>query len=149
MTISPGRLRSWPLWILVIAVASGPWFGIVREPQWSRVTWIPFAGFEDKPRDMLVNFLLFVPFGWSFAKSRSRFAIPVAIAAAGLVSIAVELPQLFFRLRDPSATDVVMALCGAASGSLASRAFHRRHPRDAGGWAQGGDRSREQQSPRR
>ena len=50
-------MRSWPLWVLVIAVVSGPWFGVVREPQWSRVTWVPFLGFEDKPRDMVVNFL--------------------------------------------------------------------------------------------
>jgi glycopeptide antibiotics resistance protein len=48
------------------------------------------------------------------------------MAAATLVSIAVELPQLFFRLRDPSATDVVMAICGTCAGALASQAFHRR-----------------------
>ena len=57
-------------------VASGPWYGVVREPQWSRVTWIPFHGAEDKPRDMVVNVLLFVPFGWSFAKSRPRRTSP-------------------------------------------------------------------------
>ena len=62
-------MRSWPLWILVVVIASGPWFGVVRHPQWKRVTWIPFQGKEDKPRDILVNFLLWVPFGWSFAKS--------------------------------------------------------------------------------
>jgi glycopeptide antibiotics resistance protein len=142
------RIRSWPLWILVVAVASGPWFGVVHEPQWSRVTWIPFGGFSDKPRDMLVNFLLFVPFGWSFVKSHSRSnRIWRTMAAAAIVSIAVEVPQLFFRLRDPSATDVVMAICGACAGSLASQAFHRR---DAGGAARGGEaghRGGEEQQP--
>ena len=117
-------MRSWPFWILVVAIASGPWFGVVREPQWSRVTWIPFHGFEDRPRDMLVNFLLFLPFGWSFAKSRRARGIWLAAGAAAVVSTAVELPQLFFRLRDPSATDVVMAMCGAACGSLAAQALY-------------------------
>jgi glycopeptide antibiotics resistance protein len=144
------RVRSWPFWILFIAIASGPWFGFVREPQWSRVTWIPFQGFEDRPRDMLVNFLLFVPFGWSFAKSRPPFtAVWMAIAVAAVVSIAVEIPQLFFRLRDPSATDVVMALCGAAAGSLASQAFYRRDPGGAARRREAGQGRGEQQEPGR
>jgi len=125
-------MRSWPFWILAIAVASGPWFGVVARPQWERVTWVPFHGFEDKPRDVLVNMLLFVPFGWSFAKSRrGEIGTASAVAAAGIVSIAVEIPQLFYRLRDPSATDVVMALCGSAVGSLASQAFYGRDARRA------------------
>jgi glycopeptide antibiotics resistance protein len=126
------KIRSWPVWIFVIAVASGPWFGIVDHPQWKRVTWIPFHGFEDKPKDILVNFLLFVPFGWSFGKERSGVrAVTATIAAAAAVSIAVEAPQLFYRLRDPSATDVFMAMCGAGAGSLASQAFYWRDARGA------------------
>ena len=122
--------RSWPLWIVVIAVVSGPWFGIVTRPQWERVTLVPFHGFEDKPRDVLVNFLLFVPFGWSLAKTGSvRGRIGTAILAAAVVSLCVELPQLFYRLRDPSATDLVMAMLGSAAGSVASQAFHGRHAR--------------------
>jgi glycopeptide antibiotics resistance protein len=123
------RFRSWPFWIFVVAVASGPWFGVVGEPQWSRVTWIPFHGSEDKPRDIAVNFLMFVPFGWSFAKNRGRGAILRSMLAAAAVSVAVEVPQLFYRLRDPSATDVVMAMCGAGAGSLGSKAFHRGYAR--------------------
>jgi glycopeptide antibiotics resistance protein len=130
-------MRSWPFWILVVVVASGPWFGIVREPQWDRVTWIPFTGFGDKPRDMIVNVLLYVPFGWSFVKTRSRRASVLdVIAMAALVSIAVEIPQLFYRLRDPSMTDVVMAVIGAAAGSFASQALRRG---DAGGAQSGGE----------
>jgi glycopeptide antibiotics resistance protein len=136
-------VKLWMWWILVVIVVSGPWFGIVREPQWGRVTWIPFHGFEDKPRDVVANFLLFVPFGWSFAASRPRArSVPAAIALSAAVSLAVEIPQLFYRLRDPSATDVLMAICGAAAGSLAFQAFHwsdarratgRRQAREAGG----------------
>jgi glycopeptide antibiotics resistance protein len=126
-------VRSWPFWIAVVAVASGPWFGVVDRPQWHRVTWVPFHGFEDRPSDVVVNFLLFVPFGWSFAKTRrvarhpAAAALAATVASAAVVSIAVEIPQLFYRLRDPSATDVVMAMCGAGAGSLASQALNRRH----------------------
>ena len=120
-------MRSWPFWILVIAIASGPWFGVVRDPQWDRVTWVPFRGFEDKPMDVLQNFLLFLPFGWSFVKSRrDGGGVAAAAAAAIAVSIAVEIPQLFYRLRDPSATDVFVAMWGSMAGALASQAFYRR-----------------------
>ena len=130
-------MRSWPFWILVVVAASGPWFGVVSEPQWDRVTWIPFTGFGDKPQDMIVNVLLYVPFGWSFVKNRvPRARVRDAMIAAALVSIAVEIPQLFYRLRDPSTTDVVMAIVGAAAGSLASQTLHR-------GNASGADRGGE------
>jgi len=126
------RVRSWQFWILVVIIASGPWFGVVREPQWKRVTWIPFHGKEDKPRDILVNFLLFVPFGWSFSKSATgRRSVAATIARAAAVSLAVEIPQLFYRLRDPSATDVFMAMCGAGAGSFAAQALDWCHARGA------------------
>ena len=134
-------MRSWPFWIVVIAIASGPWFGVVSEPQWERVTWIPFRGFEDKPKDVLQNFLLFVPFGWSFVKSRRGLSGLVAtVAAAAAVSIAVEIPQLFYRLRDPSATDVFVAMCGSAFGSLTSQAFYRGDAGGAAGRREAGER---------
>lgn len=121
-------------WILVVVAVSGPWFGIVREPQWGRVTWIPFQGFEDKPRDIVANFLLFIPFGWSFAGSRpGARGVLASMATSLVVSLAVEIPQLFYRLRDPSATDVLMAICGAAAGSIAFQAFHGRNARGPAG----------------
>ena len=126
-------MRSWPFWSLLVIAVSGPWFGVVRDPQWDRVTWIPFFGFEDKPRDVLVNFLLFVPFGWSFVKTGGGRGAGAAMLAGAALSLAVEIPQLFFRLRDPSATDLLMAVCGAGAGSVASHAFHRRDARGAPG----------------
>lgn len=138
-------MRSWPFWTLLVVAASGPWFGIVGEPQWDRVTWIPFFGFEDTPRDVVVNFLLFVPFGWSFAKSAGGRGVAAAMAAGVALSLAVEIPQLFFRLRDPSATDVLMALCGAGAGSVASQAFYRRDARGAARGREAGERCSQQQ----
>jgi glycopeptide antibiotics resistance protein len=128
-------MKAWHWWFLIVVAVSGPWFGIVREPQWQRVTWVPFHGLDDKPRDMAANLLMWIPFGLTFARDRrgaGRVAI-VVLASLGL-SLVAEVPQLFYRLRDPSATDVVMAMCGSAAGALASQAFHRR---DAGGAPRG------------
>jgi glycopeptide antibiotics resistance protein len=124
-------MKAWHWWFLVVIAVSGPWYGFVREPQWHRVTWIPFLGAEDKPQDILMNFLMWVPFGALFPRARRGLACVAAAVAVGVaLSLAVEIPQLFFRLRDPSATDVLMALCGTAAGSVGAQAFHRR---DAGG----------------
>jgi glycopeptide antibiotics resistance protein len=138
-------MKLWQWWVLVVIVASGPWFGIVGEPQWQRVTWIPFTGAEDKPRDVVENFLMFVPFGLSFASGRRRaHPVAAAIAASAIVSLAVEIPQLFYRLRDPSATDVFMAMCGTAAGSVATQAFQRSHARRAAGRGKTGEECCEQ-----
>src|SRR3954470_14996255 len=134
-------MKLWVWWIVVALAVSGPWFGFASEPQWQRVTWIPFNGAEDKPRDIAANFLLFVPFGWSFGGGRRGAAALATTVAAGLaVSLCAEVPQLFYRLRDPSATDVLMAMCGSAAGSVAAQAFHRRQPGGAPGRRETGER---------
>jgi glycopeptide antibiotics resistance protein len=138
-------MRSWPFWTLLVIAVSGPWFGVVRDPQWERVTWIPFFGFEDKPQDVVVNFLLFVPFGWSFVKTGGGRGVAAALAAGAALSLAVEIPQLFFRLRDPSATDLLMAICGSGAGSVASQAFYRRDASGAAGRREAGQGCRQQQ----
>ena len=123
----------WKWWLLVVVLVSGPWFGVLRHPQWNRVTWIPFRGAEDKPRDVVANFLLWVPFGWSYAGSRRRRrSIAEAVRVGGAVSFTAEAAQLFFRSRDPSATDVLMAVCGIAVGALASQMFRSRRLRRSG-----------------
>lgn len=115
-------MKFWKWWILVVLAVSAPWFGVVRAPQWKRVTWIPFSGAEDKPRDVAANFLLYVPFGLSIAYDRDNTRrVGAAVLAALALSLSVEMAQLFFRLRDPSATDVLMAVCGSAAGALAAR----------------------------
>ena len=113
-------MKVWKWWVLVVLAVSGPWYGVVTHPQWNRVTWVPFRGAEDRPRDVAANFALWLPFGLSFAgASRGRHAVAAAALAAAAVSLPVETAQLFFRLRDPSATDVFMATCGSAAGALA------------------------------
>jgi glycopeptide antibiotics resistance protein len=121
-------MNVWKWWVLVVIAVSAPWFGVVRHPQWTRVTWVPFTGGEDKPRDVAANFLLYVPFGLSLGFDRGARRGDAAAALGALaLSLSVETAQLFFRLRDPSATDVLMAVCGSAAGSFAAQAFDGRH----------------------
>lgn len=120
-------MRFWHLWILLIVVASGPWFGLTSTPQWDRVTWIPFTGFEDKPKDTIVNLALFLPLGWTIAARRpTGRGLLVAVGAAFVTSLAVESMQLFCVLRDPSATDVLNNTIGGAIGAAGAVAWSRR-----------------------
>ena len=119
-------MKLWKWWLLVVIAASGPWYGVTRTPQWQRVTWIPFHGAEDKPRDMVANVAMWVPFGFSFAaQRRGASRVAAAVAATLGASCAVEAAQLFFVLRDPSATDVLAGVAGSALGAIAAQVLHR------------------------
>jgi glycopeptide antibiotics resistance protein len=120
-------VKFWQAWVVLIFVASGPWWGVLDRPQWSRVTWVPFTSRDDKPRDMLVNTLMFVPLGWTFKTKRRGVAGTLAVVATTLtVSLGAESMQLFCRLRDPSATDVVMNTVGTLAGAAGASIWRRR-----------------------
>jgi glycopeptide antibiotics resistance protein len=109
-------------WVPVVFALSLPTVGFTRHPQWGRVHIVPFSDPEDKPRDQLVNIAMFVPFGYLFARGRRMpGAFAGALAAAGIVSAAAEATQLFSTVRNPSGTDVTMAIAGAALGSLLAK----------------------------
>jgi glycopeptide antibiotics resistance protein len=103
-------------------IASFP-LGLTPVPQWDRVHLVPFTDPADKVEDFAVNILLFLPFGFSFARDRGLARLP---PAAGLVSATAELSQLFSTVRYPSGTDVTYAVVGAAVGGLASTILRRR-----------------------
>jgi glycopeptide antibiotics resistance protein len=113
------RIRAWAWWIPVVVGVSLPVIGFTTTPQWDRVHLIPFSDPEDKPRDELLNVAMFVPFGYLFARERRMpRALVRAMATAAIVSIGAETTQLFSIDRNPSATDVSMAIVGTAIGSL-------------------------------
>lgn len=119
------RIRGVPLWvwwIVLVWVISFPWTGFTPQPQWARVHAIPFMDPADRPRDMLANIALFIPFGYSFARGRRWWT---AGLAAAVVSFSAEATQLFGTLRFPSATDVTAAVVGATAGALC-RAIYRK-----------------------
>ena len=121
------RLPLWVWWIAIVWIVSFP-LGLTGEPQWHRVNAIPFSDPADKFEDFAANLLLFVPFGYSFAR-RSR-NIWLLLLAAGLTSASAEVLQLFSTVRYPSGTDVFYALLGATGGAALAAGVQRwRGPR--------------------
>jgi glycopeptide antibiotics resistance protein len=119
----------WGWWGLAVVIISLPWIGFTATPQWERLHLLPFTDPEDTTRDLAANIALFVPFGfWFAAGERPRPAFARAALAAAAVSIVAEAPQLFSTLRNPSATDVVSAMTGAAAGAGLRRALDRLAP---------------------
>jgi glycopeptide antibiotics resistance protein len=90
---------------------------------WAKVCWIPFVTPPVKMSDILANMLLYVPWGFCFARpsvppGRSR----VVIACAAALSVVTEATQLFSHTRFPSATDVTCNVAGAWLGAMMARA---------------------------
>lgn len=111
------KVPLWTWWSLGIVAISLPWVGFTTRPQWDRFHPIPFTDPEDSLRDLTLNIAVFVPFGFWFAGGRERRSLASTLAAAALVSLTAEAPQLFSTNRNPSATDVVSALTGSAIGA--------------------------------
>ena len=118
----PARIPLWVWWIPVVLIASFP-LGLTATPQWDRIHLVPLTDPADKLEDLAANILLFVPFGYSFARDRGLAWLPLA---AGLVSTVAELSQLFSTVRYPSGTDVFYAVVGALAGGLASLVLGKR-----------------------
>lgn len=120
------RVPLWCWWIGVVLFVSAPWVGFTPEVQWDRLNLVPFADPKDKPRDLILNIALFVPFGFSFMKHyHGRRRIAATLAAAAIVSVCAEVPQLFSTLRHPSATDVLAAVAGGMGGAWLRRSLEK------------------------
>ena len=112
------RTPLWVWWIPVVWLVSLP-FGFTTEPQWDRLHLLPFRDPANKLFDLVINLLLFVPFGYSFARRGGSMLVLVVAAAA--VSVSAEILQLFSTVRYPSGTDVFYAVVGAMVGALPAR----------------------------
>jgi glycopeptide antibiotics resistance protein len=106
----------------VVLIASFP-LGLTATPQWDRVHLVPFTDPGDKLEDLAANILLFVPFGYSFARDRGLAWLPLA---AAVVSAFAELSQLFSTVRNPSGTDVLYAVVGALAGGFVFLVLRKR-----------------------
>jgi glycopeptide antibiotics resistance protein len=115
----------WWWWSALVVLVSAPWIGFTPEPQWDRLNLLPFSDPDDKPRDVIANVLMFVPFGYSYFKHAQGRRLAATLGMAMLVSVVAEVPQLFSTLRNPSATDVAMALIGASLGAALRRLGER------------------------
>jgi glycopeptide antibiotics resistance protein len=107
----------WWWWSGLVLLVSAPWIGFTPEPQWDRLNLIPFGDPADRPRDVIANVLMFVPFGYSCFNHQGHRRLAATLGLAVAVSVAAEVTQLFSTLRNPSGTDVAMAALGAGVGS--------------------------------
>ena len=119
------------LWILVVVVTTTlPWSGLQGlqgHSHWGNVRWIPFypellsLRFV---RDIVVNLFLFVPLGYLYVRSQvtmpSAMFLRITLLAA-LLSVGVELVQVFSHTRIPSTTDICVNVIGAAIGAAIAR----------------------------
>lgn len=120
----PLRFRA-VVWTLVIIGGVVPWASWTDHAHWGRIEWLPFTR-NVRLRDVLLNILFYVPFGYFVTARRAASTrANVVLAAAGLafgLSAITELSQVFSHGRFPAMTDVVTNTTGAVIGAwLASR----------------------------
>ena len=112
------------LWTAVIVgVTTLPWSDYTGHSHWDSVRWMPFCERPLVATDIVLNVILFVPFGFllmrragSAAASARRVTSTLVFAAA--LSISAEYFQVYCHNRIPSATDVCTNVLGAGLGIL-------------------------------
>lgn len=115
--------------LALIVVATFP-YDFMTHAHWRRVSWVPFTTGIVRPRDMLLNLLLYAPFGACFPGTRTRRVVAFCLLSAFVLSCLLELTQVWSHVRFPSATDVAMNVIGAAAGVCLgwARAHRRQSP---------------------
>ncbi|MEQ1573030.1 MAG: VanZ family protein [Vicinamibacterales bacterium] len=134
-----GKRLALGLWTLVILMAVVPWRNYTDHVHWGWVQWIPFTTPPVKARDIIANILIYVPFGYLYARQRAgcRRAWRI-IGYAATLSLATEATQLFSHTRFPSSGDWVCNVTGAWMGmKLATFAWNQ----SEGWWTAGGSNS--------
>jgi len=112
-------------WILIcvvvgaIVAATFPW-DLRDHTHWQKVAWVPFTSGIVRVRDLATNLALYVPLGYLLASLRGRRSAALAVLGPALLSLALELSQVWSHERFPSATDVLMNLLGAVLGAALS-----------------------------
>jgi glycopeptide antibiotics resistance protein len=123
--VTTARVR-WLLWIVVIVAIVVPWGDFQNHTHWSKVVWIPFVSLPWRISDAIANVLLYMPFGYWYARqSRRQGAGWRAIVLAAVLSFSTEYAQLYSHSRFPSLTDVTCNLLGAYAGLHVANLRHR------------------------
>jgi glycopeptide antibiotics resistance protein len=110
--------------LVILLVTVRPWYGFVGHSHWQLVEWVPFSA-GVRPFDIIANVMLFVPFGAALAWRRGGRAVLFATVAGALLSLSVELYQVYCHGHFPTMTDVLTntsgTLLGAALGAWGFR----------------------------
>ncbi len=97
-----------------------------RVPDWQTVFGLPPIDSEFWG-DVVTNFVCFVPVGFFLAAARSKpGSVRFAVMTSALLSIAIEVSQVFFFFRYPALTDWILNTLGAAGGALILRTIDAR-----------------------
>lgn len=100
--------------VIVLATLPHDW---QAHSHWARVAWVPFLTGLVRVPDMLGNAVLYMPFGAALQWRQGRHARWPALVAGAMLSMAMELIQVWSHDRFPSATDVVMNIVGCGFGA--------------------------------
>lgn len=110
------------VWSAIIVAATVPWTDLVGHTHWQKVQWIPFRSPPVEPLDIVVNIVMYVPFGHQFVRaSAPRARVWHAVALAGALSLILEWSQLYSHSRFPSLQDVACNILGAWIGAWLQR----------------------------
>jgi hypothetical protein len=124
--VVPARLRA-AVWVGAILAGVVPWTDYQEHSHWAQVGWWPFVSPPVRVRDIVVNFLLYVPLGLSLTREHGWRA-SAAMTAGLALSVATEFSQVFSHTRFATMTDVVVNSLGTAAGALAGRLLTGRPP---------------------
>ena len=110
-------------WTALILLVVLPWANFQNHAHWQRVAWIPFVSAPLKVRDIYVNVLLYVPWGFFlFRQMPDALRRPWCVfALAAILSLSSEAAQLYSHGRFPSATDAACNALGAFAGARYAR----------------------------
>lgn len=135
--MSPPRSRTFIPWLLLLVVAliaygslypfnlkpdavEGGVLEALRELSWAR------AGRGDR----IANVLLYLPLGfclflWLSTRMRRAAAVVVAVALGAMLSLGIEVAQVYISKRVPSLTDLTLNALGTLVGATAGVAWQR------------------------
>jgi len=102
---------------VVLIATTAPWTDFVGHVHWGKVEWVPFTH-RVAPRSVVLNVLLFVPFGYAGRRAWPRTSPWWWLVTGCALSLSVETYQLFTHSRLPSSVDVITNTMGATIGAV-------------------------------
>jgi hypothetical protein len=94
----------------------------ILAPPFLELPWKEFRRNWDYGKDVLENIAAFIPLGFLFcayfSSLRIKWAVPGAIILGGVVSLTIEVLQVFLPMRDSGITDIITNTTGTAAGAL-------------------------------
>jgi len=113
------------LWLVLFKFSFDFW-GVVAYFQHRGLNLIPFAGISrGTVREMIENFVVFLPFGLLLSASFKRVKLWRKLAVIGAVSVGVETLQYILAIGLTDITDVIMNTLGGLAGLLVYRLISR------------------------